>query len=147
MTSYVDESGAGVSAVRVLPVTGQPFSVIEAPTSQEDAQTSTGAAAAITATLAAVPGKRTFIAGFVVDGLGATGASVVEVTITGVLGGTMRRKLSIPAGTTAALSAPLAVSFARPIPASADNTAIVVNVPSFGVGNTSSIASVYGFSR
>ncbi len=113
----------------------------------DDAQAATGAAGAITATLAAVAGRRTYISGFVVDGLGATAASVIEVTITGLLGGTMRYKLSIPAGATVALASPLRVEFSRPLPASADNTAIVVNVPSFGTGNTSSIAHAHGFSR
>lgn len=125
-----------------------PLDVRESPAlpETEDAQASTGAAAAITATLAAVAGKRTFIAGFTVDGLGATAASVIEVTVTGVLGGTLRRKLSVPAGVGVAI-APVVVEFERPIPASADNTAIVVNVPSFGAGNTSSVASVHGFNR
>lgn len=127
---------------------GDPLDVRESPAlpETEDAQTTTGAAAAITATLAAVAGKRTHIVGFVVDGLGATVASVIEVTVTGVLGGTLRRKLNVPAGASIAVT-PLVVEFGRPIPASADNTAIVVNVPSFGAGNTSAIASIHGFNR
>lgn len=134
--------GSAISAADPLDVRESP-ALPEA----EDAQTTTGAAAAITATLAAVAGKRTFIAGFAVDGLGATAASVIEITVTGVLGGTMRYKLTIPAGATVALADPIRVEFARPIPASADNTAIVVNVPSFGAGNTSAIASAHGFNR
>lgn len=125
-----------------------PLDVRESPALPEtdDAQATTGAAAPITATLAAVAGKRTFLSGFAVDGLGATAGSVIEVTITGVLGGTMRRKVTIPAGVGVAIT-PLYVEFNRPIPASADNTAIVVNVPSFGAGNTSAIVNVHGFNR
>ena len=125
-----------------------PLDVRESPAlpETEDAQTTTGAAAAITATLAAVAGKRTHIAGFAVDGLGATAASVIEVTVTGLLGGTLRRKMSIPAGAGVAVT-PLIMEFDRPIPASADNTAIIVNVPSFGAGNTSAIVSAHGFNR
>lgn len=113
----------------------------------ELAAAATGAAAIITATLAAAAGKTTYIAGFSVDGLGATAASVIEVVVSGLLGGSIRRKLSIPAGATVALSSPLEVSFTRPIPASAVNTAIVVTVPSFGAGNTSAIVQANGFSK
>ena len=105
---------------------------------------STAAAAANNQTLAAAAGKRTYIAGFYVDGLGATGASVITITVTG-LGVTLTFKLSIPAGTGTQLANRLLVTFPRPIPASADNTAIVVNVPSFGAGNTESDAGAWGF--
>lgn len=131
------------------PVTASdPLDVRESPAlpETEDAQATTGAAAGITATLAAVAGKRTFLSGFAVDGLGATAGSVIEVTVTGVLGGTLRRKVTVPTGVAVAIT-PLVVEFDRPIPASADNTAIVVNVPSFGAGNTSAIVSAHGFNR
>lgn len=113
----------------------------------ELAEATTGAAAVITATLAASVGKTTYIAGFSVDGLGATGASVIEVVVSGLLGGSLRRKLSIPAGATAILPSPLVMEFDRPIPASAANTAIVVTVPSFGAGNTSAVVQAHGFSK
>lgn len=103
----------------------------------------TVSAAANNQTLAGISAKRTYITGFYVDGLGATSGSIIAVTITG-LANTLTFKLSIPAGATLAL-APLRVNFPRPIAASADNTAIVVNVPSFGTGNTESIAGAYGF--
>lgn len=133
--------GSPISAADPLDVRERP-----ALPESEQAETTTGAAAAIAATLAAVAGKRTFIAGFTVDGLGATAASVIEVTVTGVLGGTLRRKMSIPAGAAVAVT-PLVVEFDRPLPGSADNTAIVVNVPSFGAGNTSAVVSAHGFDR
>lgn len=134
-------AGSPVTAVDPLDVRERP-----ALPETDDAQTTTGAAAAITATLAAVAGKRTHLSGFAVDGLGATAGSVIEVTITGVLGGALRRKVSVPAGVGAAI-APLVVEFARPVPAAADNTAIVINVPSFGAGNTSAIVNAHGFNR
>jgi hypothetical protein len=103
------------------------------------------AAAANNQTLAGAAGKTTHIAGFHVDGLGATGASGITVTVTG-LGVTLSYTVAIPAGATVALGAGrLVVAFARPIPASAPNTAIVVNVPSFGAGNTVAQAGAYGF--
>lgn len=104
------------------------------------------AAAANNQTLAAGgAGVRTFITGFYVDGLGATAASNITVTVTG-LTNTLSFTIPIPAGVTVALGvARLLVIFMRPIPASADNTAIVVNVPSFGAGNTVSQAGAFGF--
>lgn len=103
-----------------------------------------GAAQANNCALPASAGAWTHIQGFVITGAGATGASVVDVTITGLLGGTMTFKLAIPAGATTGI-APLAVNFSRPLPASAANTAITVNVPSFGAGNLHAAASAYGF--
>lgn len=111
-------------------------------TAAGDAQT--GAASAITPTIAAVAGKTGFVNGFSVDGLGATAASVIEVTLAGLVGGTRRYKLSIPAGATTAISR-LVVEFVRPIPTTAVNTAIVLTVPSFGAGNTSAVAEIHGF--
>lgn len=140
MAIFTDENGNPVVTVRQAA-----GSVNSA--EQEHAASAQVAAAANNQTLPAIAGRRTFIAGFTVDGLGATAASVINVTISGVLGGTITYALSIPAGATAALAAPLRVEFARPIPANADNTAIVVNVPSFGAGNTQANASVHGFSR
>lgn len=104
----------------------------------------TAAAAANNQTLAASAGKRTYLSGFFVGGLGATGASVIAVTITGIAA-TMTYRMDIPAGAGVNVSR-LFVTFPRPIPASADNTAIVVNVPSFGAGNTAADAAAWGFS-
>lgn len=103
----------------------------------------TGAASAITATLAAAAGKWTYITGFEVTGAGATAPSVVAVTVTGLLGGTRNYYISIPAGAAVGVQ-PLVVFFDPPLPASAVNTAIVVNVASFGAGNTSTAVAASG---
>ena len=105
---------------------------------------STGAASALTATLAAATGKTTYITGFEVTGGGATAASVVLVTVTGTITGTLNYYLAIPAGA-AVGTVPLIVAFARPIPGSAVNTAVVVNVPSFGAGNTQAAVAAHGY--
>lgn len=140
MAIFTDENGVPVPTVRVA-------STAHGSHPDRDlAQASSGAAGAITATLAAASERRTFITGFMVDGLGATAAAVIDVTVTGVLGGTITRKVNVPAGVTTAIT-PLVVEFNRPLPASADNTAIVVNVPSFGAGNTQALVSARGFSR
>lgn len=105
---------------------------------------SSTAAGAVAATLAAAAGVTTYITGFEVTGAGATAASVVAVTVTGLVGGTATYFVAVPAGASAALPA-LVVEFTRPIPASAVNTAIVVSVPSLGAGNVASAVVAHGF--
>lgn len=106
---------------------------------------SASAAAANNQSLAAVAGRTTYITGFSVTGAGATGASVIAVTITG-LSNTLTYYVAIPAGAGVGIT-PLIIEFSRPIPASAVNTAIGVNVPSFGAGNTQAAATARGFQR
>lgn len=108
------------------------------------ADSGNGAAAAIAATLPAVAGKTNYLTGFEVTGGGATAASLVDVTVTGLLGGTETYVLGVVAGA-AAGNQPLIVQFDPPIPASGVNTAITVNVPSLGAGNTKARAQVHGF--
>ena len=103
----------------------------------------TGAAAAITATIPGVAGKTTYLLGFDIDGLGATAGTTINITVTG-LPTTLSFQEAVPAGVTTPIAninwrAPVA------IPASAPNTAIVVNVPSYGAGNTSAIVRAYGY--
>lgn len=105
----------------------------------------TVAAAANNQTLAGAVGKRTYIGGFAITGGGATSAVIVDVTITG-LTNTLTYHVAVPVGAAVGIT-PLVVDFKRPIPASADNTAIVVNIPSFGTGNTKSAAMARGFQR
>lgn len=101
------------------------------------------AAATATATLTGKPGMSTYITGFVICGGGATAASVVQATVTGVTGGTMTLPIGIPAGATAGVN--FQVNFPLPIPSSALNTNIVVSVPSFGTGNTNAAVVAYGY--
>ena len=103
----------------------------------------TAGAGAITLTLPGVLNKTTWIQGFIVTGLGATAASTIAVTITG-LQNTLTFYFTVALGATVA-DTPLVIPFSAPIPASAPNTAIVVNVPSFGGGNTNAAASAWGF--
>jgi hypothetical protein len=104
----------------------------------------TGAAAALAPALAAVSGRMNYITGFQITGAGATAASIIAVTLTGVIGGTITYYLVIPAGATASIT-PLVVTFPIPLQASATNIAITLNVPSFGTGNTNAAASLQGF--
>lgn len=102
------------------------------------------AAATANVSLPASSTQFTYITGFEVTGAGATAASVITITVTGVVTGTLTYVLTIPAGVTTAVS-PLIVQFPVPIPSSAVNTAIVVNVPSFGSGNTNAATVAHGF--
>lgn len=102
------------------------------------------AAATATATLAAAATKTTYITGFEITGGGATAASVVTATVTGLLGGAQSYSIAVPAGAALGIT-PLIVNFPTPFPASAVNTAIVVSVPSLGAGNTNAVANARGF--
>ena len=110
-----------------------------------DAGASTTVAAAAQApALAAVAALTNFLTGFEITGGGATGAAALDATITGLLEGTLHYAIEVPAG--AGLSIPpLLVEFARPRPASAVNTAITLNVPSFGAGNAIASAAIHGY--
>lgn len=124
---------------------GGPVVSVQSPLVREYLSASaTGAAAAISATLAAAAGKTTYLTSFVVTGGGATAASLVTVTVTGVIGGPLSFVMAIPAGATVGVT-PLNVALPVPIAATAPNTAIVVNVPSFGVGNTSEAVVAVGY--
>lgn len=102
--------------------------------------------ASAAATLAAAAAKTTYITGFVVTAGGATAAALVDVTVTGLVGGTATFTFAAPAG--AAVGAtPLVVMFTKPIPASAVNTAIVVTLPALGAGNTKATVNAFGFRR
>jgi len=103
----------------------------------------TGAASALAPALPAVSGKTNYVTGFEVTGAGATAASVIAVTLTGTITGTLNYRIAIPAGATVGI-VPLIVVFARPIPASAANTAITLNVASFGAGSTDAAATIHG---
>lgn len=109
------------------------------------AVSATVAAAANNQTLPAAAGVRTYISGFTITGGGATGASLILVTITG-LTNTINYSLAIPAGAALGVQ-PLQAWFDPPLPASADNTAIVLTVPSFGAGNTAASAMAFGFQQ
>lgn len=101
------------------------------------------AAAAATATITAGT-KMAYITGFTVTGAGATAASIIAVTVTGVVGGTQTYNLVIPAGATTSIT-PLQVNFPMPISATAYGTNIVVSAPSFGAGNTNAAVVAYGY--
>src|SRR5580700_8414896 len=110
-----------------------------------------GGAASIAPALPATVGKTNYLEGFEITGAGATAASVIEVSVTGLNGGTIYYELPIVAGVTlpafALTGNAFFVNFPEPIPATGPNVAITLNVPSFGAGNTNSAAVLYGFQK
>lgn len=139
---YNDDGSLRVTAIPTSPFPTSPSTGLAAVALQ--ANSGNVAAAAATATLAAVAAKTNYLSGFQFSYAGATAASVVTGTVTGLLGGTMSFTITVPAGAT--LSGPNYVaSFNPPLPASAANVAIVVSVPSLGAGNTNATVSAQGY--
>ena len=98
------------------------------------------------ATLPGVAAKTTYITGFEVTATGSTAALIVLVTVTGVITGTLTYVFVFPAGVTTPANT-LTVEFSRPIPASGQNTAIVVTLPAGGAGNTNAAVVAHGFQQ
>jgi hypothetical protein len=110
----------------------------------------TGAASASNATMPAVAGKTNWIEGFDITGCGATTGATITVTVTGLNGGTMSFAVAIAQPVTVPAiggNGIYSVRFPEPLPASAVNTAITVNVPSFGAGSTAQSCAVYGYTK
>lgn len=103
--------------------------------------------AAAVATLAAGGAtKVTWITGFQCTSGGATASIGVIVTVAGVITGTMSYAFVVPViGATNQGANGLNVSFDTPMPASAQNTAIVVTLPALGAGNLHASCSAQGF--
>lgn len=102
------------------------------------------AAAAAVGTLAGAAGQTTYMSGFIISGAGATAASVVTATVTGLAGGTMSITVPVPAGATLGIT-PIFVEFNPSLPASAANTSLVLTLPSLGAGNTNASVSIWGY--
>lgn len=104
------------------------------------------AAAIATATLTGAVGQTTYIEGFDITSSGSTTAAAVTATVSdGVLNGLL---FGYTYGTVAGVlvaNAVLSIRFPRAIPASAQNTSIVISMPSLGAGNTHAIIAAYGF--
>lgn len=106
--------------------------------------TASNAAAANNVSIPATAGAFSYLSGFTVTGGGATAGSFIQITISGVNNGPLTYQYAVPAGATVAAPT-LDVHFVPPLVGTAVNTAVVVNVPSFGAGNTNASATCYGF--
>lgn len=135
-----------------MPGQFDPTQTLQSPGVALNASSGNVAAALASATLAAFgqsanlgsASRTTYITGFELTGGGATAASIITGTITGLMGGTISFNVAIPVGATVGIT-PLVVEFPTPLPASAQATSIVVSFPSFGAGNTNACLNVHGF--
>jgi hypothetical protein len=106
--------------------------------------TDSGGAAVATVTVPALGGKQIYVTGWEVMGDGATGQSVIAITLGwgGTTFGTYR--YNVVAGVTTA-QPNLFVEYSVPITAGSPGANCVLTVPSFGAGNTASSAVLHGF--
>ncbi len=102
------------------------------------------AAGTAAATIPAVANRLNSLSGFQVYGSGATAALAVDVTITGLAGGTLTYTYGFVAGVLLA-NTPINVQFNPPLPASAVNTAITVSCPTGGSGAAHNTVNAQGF--
>ena len=96
------------------------------------------------AAMPAVAGKTNYLTGFMVTAAGSTAGLVVNITITGLLGGTITLTFVFPAGVLIGAT-PIIYSLPFPLPASAPNTAITLTLPAGGLGNTNAAVNIQGF--
>lgn len=145
-------SAQGNAALAYLALKGLVYSLSApslAPAAGAQVNNSSGnvANAAAVATLAAGgAGIYTYITGFEITAAGSTAGLAVNVTITGVTGGTLTFTFVFPVGVLVPAT-PLVVSLPAPVRASAVNTAIVVTLPAGGAGNTNAAVSAQGYQQ
>lgn len=128
-------SSAGTGGNRLLTCPISP-GVVQSPSSAVVSN------AATSVTITAAAATVAHITGFEVTGNGATVSTVITVTVTGTISGTLNYVLVIPV---LAQGVSYQVEFPQPIPATAVNTSITVNLPAFGAGNTAAAVVAHGF--
>ena len=139
-----DGTSTGGAFLAAIDLTGGSFVGINQ--TPADAQAS-GAAAALAPTIGGAAGTLAFLQALQITGLGATAASTVTATLTGGLGGTINIPISVPAGVTVPIT-PILIPFGTiGLQASAAATALTLNVPSFGAGNTLAQAALQGYTQ
>lgn len=138
------ENRSTAEVVVVVNQDGSPLSSLPSGAAQKSASSGAVANAAAAAALAAVAGRFNYLTGFEITGLGATAAAGVEVTITGLAGGTLTFMYGFVAGA-ALINQPLIVNFPQPLKGAAVNTAITVSCPAGGAGNLKNTANIHGF--
>jgi hypothetical protein len=142
----VSHNGQKYTATGELYVTGTTTGLSDYPSGATAVRATSGsvAATAAVATMAAVADKTNYVTGFEITSGGATAASLVVAVLSGLLGGSMSYIQPVVAGAT--LGNPsIIVQFTKAIPASAVNIAIVLTLPSLGVGNTAACVNLHGY--
>ena len=107
----------------------------------------TGTTGAVTATLAAVSGKTTWICGFSVSPGSATTAIVNTITVAGTKSGSLVWSDGAPATAAGVTGTTITVPFSPCIPASAVNTAITVAQSALSTGGAGVEVNAWGFQQ
>lgn len=144
MTIITNELGQAIGTPATPLVVAQSAGALQPGATFVLATSGNVAAAAAAATMPAVAAKTNYLSGFEVTGGGATAASIILVTVTGLLGGTRVYSIAVPAGVTLGVM-PLVCAFFPALPASAVNIAITVSAASFGAGNTNAVTNLEGY--
>jgi hypothetical protein len=100
--------------------------------------------AAVQTSIAAVPGQLNYVVFAQCRGTGATASSSVVATVTGLLGGSIVLPVTIPI-ISGNLDWYATISVPTGWPASASNTAVVIQVPAAGAGNLHAACSILGY--
>lgn len=107
-----------------------------------------GTTAAVTATLPGVASKTTYICGYSVSQTNPTAATATSITITGTITATMTFGApTLAAAATTMHPSPIIQNFFPCIPASAQNTSLVVTSPALGAGATLNTAAAWGYQK
>lgn len=139
-----DGATAGGVFLGAVDLTGGSLSSVN----QTPASTSSsGANAALAPAIGGGAGLMAFVQSITITGLGATVAAQVTATLTGLLGGTISYPLTVPAGATVPITNVFDGFGSLGIQASAVATAITLNLPAFGAGNTLAEAALNGYTQ
>lgn len=95
------------------------------------------------ATLPGAPNLLTYITSFQCTSTGSDIVLGVTITVAGVVGGT--QSYAFNTGDNKIAGDQMIIPYSYPLPASAENTPIVVSMPANGVGNTHASCSAQGF--
>ncbi len=135
----LNSSGQAIACTGTAGAAGYPAGATPIGGAFSGADTTTQAA-----TLALASGKTTYICGFTVSGLGATGATTVAVTVATLVGSTtLTYSYVFPAGATVVATS-IGKEYSPCIPASAAAAAITITVPG-AAGNTATQINAWGF--
>lgn len=106
---------------------------------------SSGSVANATAavTLAAPASGINYVTSIAITGAGATAASIVVATLSGVVGGPFAYIIAVPAGATTGIT-PIFRQYPIPL-AGVAGQAITLSLPALGAGNTNAAVNLAGF--
>lgn len=138
-TAIVDPAPvtAVISSLPLLHVAPYPSAAVPIIGSSGDVANSTATASISSG------GLTVWITGLDVYSSGATAASVVNVTVSGMSGGTLNFPLAVAAGA-AVQNSPLSLRFNPPLQGAAV-TPVSLSVPGLGAGNLHCAGNIYGY--